>query len=80
MPQLSSNLEILIVDDNDFNSFTLKEVLETNYSINCIIMNNGLAALKHIMNTRSDLDVPKLIFMDCSMPIMNGFDATIQIK
>ncbi len=68
----------MLVDDNEFNLVTLKEVLEQKFKLKCDTATNGQIAVD-MVNSR--LDNPyKLIFMDCMMPIMDGFDATIAIR
>eukprot|EP00347_Sterkiella_histriomuscorum_P000258 403376570 len=70
--------EILIVDDNDFNSFTLMSVIKMNFGFDCDTASNGLHAVEMVMNRKY---YPyKLIFMDLMMPVMDGFEATVQIR
>ena len=65
---------ILIVDDKATNLQVLGTVLmEQNYNV--IGANNGKNALKILKQT-----TPDLILLDVMMPVMNGYDACIQIK
>jgi CheY-like chemotaxis protein len=65
---------ILIVEDNVTNQIILKHILES-YGFTVLTADNGLEALQLLETTDVDL-----IFMDCQMPVMNGFDATQCIR
>ncbi|MEJ2214372.1 MAG: response regulator [Gammaproteobacteria bacterium] len=69
-----SNLNILVVDDNDVNQKLLASLLENTHA-NIISAYNGLEAVNLIENNNIDL-----AFMDIHMPIMNGIDATKIIR
>lgn len=74
-PERSSALtSILIVDDDETNCFVLETILQ-NTSTHIITVENGLEAVR-LCESR-DFD---LIFMDCRMPIMDGFEATAAIR
>ncbi len=70
-PALTS---ILIVDDDETNRFVLETILQ-NTSTHIITVENGREAVR-VCESR-DFD---LIFMDCRMPIMDGFEATAAIR
>ncbi len=65
---------ILIVEDNLMNQKYIS-TLFTKWKLPHIIANNGLEALKCLDNNEVDL-----VFMDLSMPIMDGYEATKQIR
>ncbi|MEL6811429.1 MAG: response regulator [Bacteroidota bacterium] len=65
---------ILIVEDNRINQTVTKKILEKN-GIYCHIANNGKEAVEVVRKERFDL-----ILMDLNMPVMNGFDATKNIR
>lgn len=67
-------LNVLIAEDNDLNSFMLAHMLRT-WKCNVTIVKNGRLALDAI-NT-SDYD---LILMDTHMPVMSGFEAITEIR
>lgn len=74
-PQSTKELiKILLVEDNPINQKLAGKILE---KLNCDvdIANNGKVALEK--NSDKEYD---LIFMDCQMPEMNGFDATREIR
>lgn len=67
-------LRCLVVDDNSTNRLVLSRFLE---KLGCEIMacENGLQAVEH--TERDSFDA---IFMDCEMPVMDGFMATRTIR
>jgi PAS domain S-box-containing protein len=77
-----SNLEgadiqkkILIAEDENYNFLLIGELL-ANSKIELIRAENGLQAV-NICRNRNDLD---LVLMDIKMPVMDGIEATRQIK
>ena len=68
------NPNVLIVEDNVTNQIVLKRILES-YGFTVLTADNGLEALKLLETAEVDL-----IFMDCQMPVMNGFDTTQCIR
>lgn len=72
-PTVSSPL-ILIVEDNELNRDTLRDILEfENYRVS--IAQNGQEAV-----WKTGQEMPDLILMDVQMPIMNGLEATRTIR
>jgi signal transduction histidine kinase/CheY-like chemotaxis protein len=68
------NRRILIVDDMETNFLTAKALIgKQGYSTDQA--KNGLEAVQKHKKNRYDL-----ILMDCQMPVMNGFDASRQIR
>ncbi len=67
--------EILIVDDDMRNSFALSKLLDER-GVQVEIAPNGQKALQ-ILETRPDID---LVLMDMMMPVMDGLEATRQIR
>lgn len=65
---------ILVVEDNEVNQMVTKAMLDR---LNCevIVAENGLEAV----NVYTDR-TPDMILMDCNMPVMDGFEATRQIR
>ena len=65
---------VLIVEDNIINSKILEKFLKSkNYNYD--VCANGLEAVKSYKENRYDL-----ILMDCQMPVMNGYEATVAIR
>lgn len=69
---LKKNIKILIVDDNDIN---LKLTCSILHGAIIDTANNGLDAVNKYKHTTYDI-----ILMDCFMPIMDGFQATKEIR
>ena len=66
--------KILVVDDLETNVVTVKELIrKQGYRIDSA--SNGIQALEKIEENQYDL-----VFMDCRMPEMDGFEATRQIR
>ncbi len=67
-------LKILLVEDNEINRRFFDKFL-TNRNLFCDIACNGEEAVKACTIKKYDL-----IFMDCQMPVMDGYEATRQIR
>ncbi|PKF79536.1 hypothetical protein CW749_11150 [Vibrio sp. vnigr-6D03] len=66
---------ILLVEDNDINQIVAQGMLE-NLGIRSDIAGNGLAALQSLQSSTPY----QLILMDCQMPEMDGYEATMAIR
>ena len=82
-PALSAALErppvgtgfVLVVEDNTVNRKVIGGLLKK-YGVQVQTVENGLEAVDFIMGGSS----PALVFMDCQMPVMDGFEATERIR
>eukprot|EP01016_Furgasonia_blochmanni_P022955 TRINITY_DN2490_c0_g1_i2.p1 TRINITY_DN2490_c0_g1~~TRINITY_DN2490_c0_g1_i2.p1 ORF type:complete len:344 (-),score=65.50 TRINITY_DN2490_c0_g1_i2:147-1178(-) len=79
-------IDVLIVDDNDFNIESLKRVL-SKFKITFESCYNGLECLKRVQEKHQERNgcqsctkPYRLILMDCEMPVMDGFEATKSLK
>lgn len=68
------NRHILVVEDNKINQMITKKILEKN-KMTCDTADNGAIAIEKVRNTDFDL-----ILMDIHMPVINGIEATEQIR
>ncbi|HKM32766.1 MAG TPA: response regulator, partial [Oscillospiraceae bacterium] len=69
-----SGYKLLIVEDNEINYQFLSKYLMTK-GFRCDVAVNGKDAVEAFKKQKYDL-----IFMDCQMPVMDGFEATKQIR
>lgn len=72
-PDWFKSLNLLLVDDEAFNLYLLKNIL-TKWGVTYKEANNGLEAVEMAQNEAFDL-----ILMDMRMPIMDGFEASTNI-
>jgi PAS domain S-box-containing protein len=72
--QKLKGLDILLVEDNEMNQLFTKRILE-NLGLNVDIASNGLIALDKVKTRKYDV-----ILMDLQMPVMDGFEATMEIR
>lgn len=70
------SLSILVVEDTETNQMVLKLILER-LGHKVTIVNNGQESVDYVRENMSNIDV---VFMDISMPIMDGLTATKQIR
>lgn len=64
---------ILIVEDTDLNIDLMSQVLEEEYRV--LIARDGMQGIAMAKEHR-----PDLILMDISLPVMDGYEATRQIR
>ncbi len=69
-----ANVKALLAEDNIVNQEVMTSVL-ANYGIAPVIAENGQVALETMQQNQYDI-----VFMDCQMPIMDGFEATQKIR
>ena len=74
--QVKKELNILVVDDHIINKIATKKLLE-NWSklVNIVTADNGQEAVNLVKSNNFDI-----VLMDLQMPVMNGFDATKEIR
>jgi signal transduction histidine kinase/CheY-like chemotaxis protein/HPt (histidine-containing phosphotransfer) domain-containing protein len=69
-----SLITVLVAEDNKINQIVTRDTLE-NVGFKCVIVDNGKVAVEIYNSDKFDL-----ILMDCQMPEMDGFQATIEIR
>lgn len=73
--KINKNIKILLAEDDYYSRILFQEMLENLGYKNLIIVNNGKQAVEKIKKENFDI-----CFMDIKMPVMNGMEATRQIK
>jgi CheY-like chemotaxis protein/anti-sigma regulatory factor (Ser/Thr protein kinase) len=73
---LFNNNKVLLVEDNKVNQEIQKRILQ-NYDLNVDVVDNGQEAVEIIENNPNKYEI---IFMDISMPVMNGFEAISYLR
>lgn len=76
LPPQVAQMNLLIADDNRINQMVIKGIL-TPMVRSIKIVNNGEEALQEYTE---NCDFYDLIFMDCEMPVMDGYEASSQIR
>ncbi len=71
-----SKKRILIAEDNEVNQLVVKHMIDMN-AFDVEIVSNGKAAVQAVENNPDGFD---LIFMDVSMPEMDGYEATRALR
>lgn len=65
---------ILVAEDNEINQLVITEILK-NIGLKVIVVDNGELAVEAVQQCHFDL-----VLMDCQMPVLDGYDATRQIR
>lgn len=74
--QCFEHLNVLVAEDNNVNQMVIKGMLKR-LNITPQIVDNGALALEACKNADAPFDI---IFMDCEMPVMDGYEATQKIR
>ncbi len=66
---------VMLIDDNDTDNFISKRIIEiTQFAERVEVRNSGQEALEYLVAHADDVDqLPRLIFLDINMPVMDGF-------
>jgi CheY-like chemotaxis protein len=73
-PVPTGGIDVLVAEDNEVNRIVFSQILEA-AGIGFNIVNNGAEAVEAYCRQR-----PTIVIMDVSMPVMNGLQATIEIR
>jgi two-component system chemotaxis response regulator CheY len=66
--------KVMIVDNDPFDRFVLREILEKFTSAEIVEYNSGVEALENITNiSQSKQKLADLIFLNVEMPVLDGF-------
>ena len=67
--------KVLVVDDDSRNSYALSKALK-DAGMKVVVADNGKSAIEKLEKEK-DIDI---VLMDVMMPIMNGYEATTEIR
>jgi len=70
---------VLVVDDNEFNIYTNKQMLKTHFKLRSDTAYDGQQAVDKFRQSLKCCPY-RLIFMDINMPVMDGHEATRTIR
>ena len=79
IPRIKNNARVLIVEDNHINQVVLKTMLQR-LNIETEAADHGLKAITLLDQADENNQPIDLILMDCQMPVMDGFEATRNIR
>ncbi|OKY25143.1 ATP-binding protein [Thalassotalea sp. PP2-459] len=68
------HLKVLVAEDNRINQALIKTILRK-HQIEPVVVDNGQLAVEAVMRESFDL-----VLMDCQMPVLDGYEATKQIR
>lgn len=74
VPKTYDDVNILVVEDHIVNQKLFKIILEKS-GYNVFVASDGLEAVKIVESEKLDI-----IFMDCQMPVMNGYNSSLAIR
>ena len=72
--EISNQLRILVAEDDFLNQLVIGKVLD-HFGVSYVLVNNGLEVLSQLEENNFDI-----ILMDLHMPMMNGYEATLEIR
>mgnify|MGYP006203984869 FL=1 len=76
LPRARADLNVLVAEDNPVNQLVIDNILRS-AGIRASLVNHGADALEQFRSRAGQWDV---ILMDCEMPVMDGYEATRQIR
>jgi signal transduction histidine kinase/CheY-like chemotaxis protein len=72
------SIKLLLVEDNQVNQVVAQGILQE-FGLTADIAENGLEAIKRLENNSNEQQYD-LIFMDCHMPELDGYETTKQVR
>ena len=75
--KFTGDLLVLLVEDNKINQVIARKMLEK-LGLKIVIAENGQECIDYLDAKTSR--IPNIVLMDCQMPLMDGYEATIRIR
>ncbi|BFT31598.1 hypothetical protein D210916BOD24_27740 [Alteromonas sp. D210916BOD_24] len=76
---LSTALKALVVEDSEINQLLIVALLKS-VGVKAELAENGEIAIQKVQQAMEDNRPYSIILMDCSMPVMDGIEATKRIR
>lgn len=74
-----STIKVLLVEYNEINQIVAIEMLKQ-FDMHCDTALNGEEAIAKLKQAEAEREPYQLIFMDCQMPVLDGYATTQQIR
>lgn len=72
------SVKILLIEDNTINQMVVEDMLEE-FELQCDIANHGQEGIDKLLASAED-EPYTFVFMDCQMPVMDGYETTKNIR
>ncbi|MCK5874699.1 MAG: response regulator [Alcanivoracaceae bacterium] len=76
LPRARADLNVLVAEDNPVNQLVIDNILRS-AGIRATLVNHGEQAVEQVRRQPGHWDI---VLMDCEMPVMDGYEATRQIR
>ncbi len=76
LPRAHADLNVLVAEDNPVNQLVIDNILRS-AGIRATLVNHGGEAVEQVRSQPGHWDI---LLMDCEMPVMDGYQATRQIR
>ena len=74
---------VLLIDDDEINNMICTKIISKNdFATNVVACSSARQGLKYLQDALTDVakPLPRVIFLDINMPVMNGWDFLDQYK
>lgn len=76
-----ADIHVLVVEDNKINQkVALAHLKKMGYSQTSCAENGAIAVEQVQAAIEAGVDIPDVVLMDCQMPVLDGYDATVQLR